>query len=281
MFPSAPRVGIVLPSPFVDVIDPACSSPDRPVKSSSRILSSYLSQPRVAPHPLRHYDGSVKTTLRVPNEIPENTGAGAAHGIHPMADVAVDFRTNMEGYLTGLKAVLDALSRDDLCDMVDSLHRAHEEGRHVFVIGNGGSAATASHMACDLQKTVLGTPPRPGARRLKITALTDSVPLLTAWGNDAGYETVFAQQLENVANEGDLLVVITASGNSRNVVEAVKTARTLGLHTIGLLGFDGGRVKDLLDQAVIVSSDHYGHIEDAHLVVNHLITTYFQQLMSQ
>lgn len=198
-----------------------------------------------------------------------------------MAGTAPDFSTTLEEYLTGLKAVLDALPRDALCAIVDMLARAYEEGRQVLVIGNGGSAATASHMACDLQKTILGTPPRRDVRRFRIIALTDSVPLLTAWGNDAGYDTVFAEQLKTVANEGDLLVVITASGNSPNILEAVRIARELGLHTIGLLGFGGGKVKDLLDRAVVVPSDHYGHVEDVHLVLNHLITAYFQQLLNR
>jgi D-sedoheptulose 7-phosphate isomerase len=201
--------------------------------------------------------------------------------MHPMTDGTVDFRSALEEYLSGLKAMLDALPRDDLSAIAGALARAYAEGRHVFVIGNGGSAATASHMACDLQKTILGTPPRSDVRRFRITALTDNIPLLTAWGNDASYDAVFSEQLKNLANAGDVLIVITASGNSPNIVEAVKTARELGLHTIGFLGFEGGKVKDLLDQPVVVRSENYGFIEDTHLVLNHLLTAYFQQLVSR
>lgn len=197
-----------------------------------------------------------------------------------MTDSPPVFRTNLEDYLNGLKSVLDALPREDLNAVASALNRAYDEGRQVFVIGNGGSASTASHMACDLQKTVLGTPPRTDARRFRVIALSDNVPLLTAWGNDENYDTVFAEQLKNLANAGDLLIVITASGNSPNILEAVRTGRALGLLTIGLLGFAGGKVVDLLDEAVIVRSENYGFIEDAHLIVNHLLTAYFQQRVS-
>jgi D-sedoheptulose 7-phosphate isomerase len=198
-----------------------------------------------------------------------------------MSDSALDFTATLREYIAGLKAVLDALPGEQLREAAELIQRAYEEGRQVFVAGNGGSASTASHMACDLSKTVLGTPPRPNVRRFKIIALNDNVPLLTAWGNDASYDTVFAEQLRNLANPGDLLVVITASGSSPNIVEAVKAASDLGLHTIGLLGFDGGRVLPLLDQAIVIGSSHYGYIEDAHLMVNHFITDHFQRLVSR
>jgi len=193
---------------------------------------------------------------------------------------APDVRAEIRQHVTDLKAVLDSVPVDDVRGMIEALHHAYDQGRHVFVIGNGGSAATASHMACDLAKTTLGRPIRPAAKRFKIIALTDNVPLLTAWGNDASYETIFAEQLRNVANRGDLLIAITASGNSLNIVEAVKAARELGLQSIGLLGFDGGQVKELVDQAVVIDSDNCGHVEEVHMVVNHLITAHFQRAMS-
>jgi D-sedoheptulose 7-phosphate isomerase len=193
---------------------------------------------------------------------------------------APDPRAEIRQHITDLKAVLDSLPIDDVLGIIDALHHAYEQGGHVFIIGNGGSAATASHMACDLAKTALGRPIHPGAKRFKVISLTDNVPLLTAWGNDAGYELIFAEQLRNVANPGDLLIAITGSGNSLNIVEAVKAAKELGLRSIGLLGFDGGQVKDLVDQAVVIDSDNCGHIEDVHMVVNHLITVHFQRALS-
>ncbi len=183
-------------------------------------------------------------------------------------------------YLAGLRATLDRLPHDDVHAFARSLHDAYDRGAQVFVVGNGGSAATASHMACDLCKTVLGKAPD-GKKRFRVIALTDNVPLLTAWGNDVGYETVFAEQLKNFAQARDLLVVITGSGNSPNIVEAVHAARALGLRTVGLLGFDGGDVRRVLDQAIIVESDNYGYIEDAHMILTHLVTAYFKQTLNR
>jgi len=111
-------------------------------------------------------------------------------------------------------------------------------------------------------------------RRFKVISLVDNGPLMTAWANDMSYEVVFAEQLCSLANRGDLLVVITASGSSPNIVAAVKAATDLGLTRVGLLGFDGGVVRDLLDHCVIAYSDNYGYIEDAHISLLHLITAY-------
>jgi D-sedoheptulose 7-phosphate isomerase len=182
----------------------------------------------------------------------------------------------IQDYFGGLKVVMDALPPADVQAFIEYLASAYEDGRRVFIIGNGGSAATASHMACDLSKTVLGTPVNSQLKRFAAIALTDNVPALTAWANDVDYDLVFAEQLRNLADKGDLLVVITGSGNSTNIVEAARVARELGLKSFGMLGFDGGAVKGLLDHAVVVDSRHYGYIEDAHMVLTHLITAYFK-----
>ncbi|MBK9715262.1 MAG: SIS domain-containing protein [Kouleothrix sp.] len=192
---------------------------------------------------------------------------------------AIDPRTCILEYRSGLQAVLDGLAVDDIHEAIAYFHEAYDQGRQVFIVGNGGSAATASHMACDLAKSVLGRAGEANARRFKAIALTDNMPLVTAWGNDASYEHVFAEQLRNLANPGDLLVVITASGNSPNVVAAAKVASQLDLRSIGLLGFDGGVVRGLLDHAIVVASDNYGYVEDAHMILNHLITDYFKQVI--
>jgi D-sedoheptulose 7-phosphate isomerase len=190
----------------------------------------------------------------------------------------IDTRGSSLAYLGGLRAVLDDLPMDDVQAVIAALHQAYEDGRQVFIVGNGGSATTASHMACDLGKTVLGRGPMLPSKRFRAIALTDNVALLTAWGNDASYDTIFAEQLRNLARPGDLLIVITGSGNSPNIIEAVKAARELGVHPIGLLGFDGGIVRDLLHQSVVVGSANYGHIEDVHMILTHLITDYFKRV---
>ena len=138
-------------------------------------------------------------------------------------------------------------------------------GRVVFVVGNGGSAATASHFACDLSK---GTR-RDGPPTFHVVSLTDNVPLLTAWANDSGYDRVFSEQLTALARPGDLLVAISASGNSPNVVAAVDAARSCGIGVVGLSGRSGGRLARLVDVVVNVPSDRIEVVEDTHLVVAH------------
>jgi D-sedoheptulose 7-phosphate isomerase len=138
-------------------------------------------------------------------------------------------------------------------------------GRVVFVVGNGGSAATASHFACDLSK---GTR-RDGPPTFHVVSLTDNVPLLTAWANDSGYERVFSEQLTALARPGDLLVAISASGNSPNVVAAVDAARSCGMGVVGLSGRSGGRLVNMVDALVSVPSDRIEVVEDAHLIVAH------------
>ena len=138
-------------------------------------------------------------------------------------------------------------------------------GRVVFVVGNGGSAATASHFACDLSK---GTR-RDGPPTFQVVSLTDNVPLLTAWANDSGYERVFSEQLIALGRPGDLVVAISASGNSPNVVAAIDAARSCGMAVVGLTGRPGGRVAQMVDVVVNVPSDRIEVVEDAHLVVAH------------
>ena len=178
-------------------------------------------------------------------------------------------------YLADTRATLDGLSVQEIRAFIEALERAYREGRQVLIIGNGGSAASATHLAVDLSKTVLGRPVNRGAKRFRALALTTDVSVLTAWANDFSFDDVFAEQIEALGQPGDLLVVITGSGNSPNVVAGAVTAKRLGMRAIGLLGFDGGRVKDLLETHILVRSDDYGHVEDMHMVLVHLVTRYF------
>jgi D-sedoheptulose 7-phosphate isomerase len=180
-------------------------------------------------------------------------------------------------YFTGLKAVMDRIDLGQVAAFVAELERAYRDDRQIFLVGNGGSAGTASHMACDLAKTVLGKTPDRAKRRFRVMSLTDNIPLITAIGNDLGFEHVFTEQLVVFARAGDLLVVITGSGNSPNVVNAVRTAREMGLRTTGMLGFDGGEVLPLLDTPLLVPDFNYGFVEDLHMVLDHLVTGYFSR----
>ncbi len=178
-------------------------------------------------------------------------------------------------YLSSLKNELDGLPLKDVEAIADALYAAYQKDRWIFVFGNGGSAALASHLACDLGKgTHCPAPPKPGmnsVKRLKILSLTDSVPMISAWANDSSYENVFAEQIENYISSGDVAFGISGSGNSPNVLRALEAARAKGSVTVGLTGFDGGKMKPLLDIAAVAPASNMQQIEDAHLIMTHLI----------
>ena len=184
---------------------------------------------------------------------------------------------HVDSYLARLSAAVDALPRDRLELLGEMLFRAYENEKQVFTLGNGGSASTASHMAADLAKNTIG----PNMRRFRILSLNDNTSIMTALANDMGYENVFCEQLVNLITAGDLLVVISASGNSENVLKAMSYAQERSAQVVGLLGFDGGRAAALADLSIIVPSDHYGVIEDAHLIVNHIFVDYFRTRLAQ
>jgi D-sedoheptulose 7-phosphate isomerase len=179
-------------------------------------------------------------------------------------------------YLERLAAVLAGVPLGALAQAMALLERAHEDQRQVFIAGNGGSASTAMHMANDLMKGVA----KGGGSGLRAIALSDNVSLLTAIANDESYAEVFAGQLSALARPGDLLVVISASGNSPNILRAVEQARQLEVTTIGLLGMGGGTAASMVDCAVVVPADDYGPAEDAHLVCDHLMTAYLRRQAS-
>jgi D-sedoheptulose 7-phosphate isomerase len=174
----------------------------------------------------------------------------------------------VRNYLQGLKTVLDEVDRAAVARVIDLVWDAYRGGRRVFVLGNGGSAATASHWMCDLAKgcAVEGCP------RLKAMSLTDNVALLTALGNDIGYEHVFTEQLKVFMEPDDVVLAISVSGNSPNVLEAVRYAREHEATTVALVGCGGGGLADLVDVAVAVGSRNYGHVEDLHAVLSHLVS---------
>ena len=177
----------------------------------------------------------------------------------------VSLQTTLRDYWDEVADVAAAIDLTALEQAAVMLLTCQARGRVVFVIGNGGSAATASHFACDLSK---GTR-RDGPPTFHVVSLTDNVPLLTAWANDSGYDRVFSEQLTALARPGDLLVAISASGNSPNVVAAVDAARSCGMSVVSLSGRSGGRLAHLVDVLVNVPSDTIEVVEDAHLIVAH------------
>ena len=175
-------------------------------------------------------------------------------------------------YLAEAARVLTELPVSEVTAVGDRLLQAYLAGRLVVVLGNGGSASNASHFVCDLVKGTIVA----GRKGFRAMALSDNTPLATACANDYGYENVFKAQIRSMVSEGDVVVAISGSGNSENVLRAVRLARTLGATTIGLVGCGGGKLKDLVDLTVLVPSDNMEHVEDTHLVVFHLIKTYLR-----
>ncbi len=153
---------------------------------------------------------------------------------------------------------------------------AREADRTIFFFGNGGSASTASHFVIDIAKSTRKDLSVPARKRFRCVALNDNVPGITAWANDAEYARIFVEPLENLAVRGDVAVAISGSGNSPNVLAAVKAAREIGVTTIGLTGMGGGKLKELVDVPVIVPSGSMQHTEDVHLILLHLLTAYLR-----
>lgn len=183
----------------------------------------------------------------------------------------------LRGYLERLTATIEAMPAAELEQLSEMLYRAYTDGKQVFVLGNGGSASTASHMAADLGKNTIG----PNMRRFRIMSLNDNIPLLTALANDLGYEHVFSEQLQNLIQPGDVLIAISGSGNSPNVLRAMEYARSRSAQVAALLGFGGGKAAELADPSVVVDSDDYGVVEDAHLIINHILVEYFRQRLAE
>jgi len=183
------------------------------------------------------------------------------------ADDRVSFA---QQYLSELRSILVCVPVQDLARALEVLDGALDQRKFVFLVGNGGSAATASHMANDLQKGIATG----GGKGIRAIALTDNASLLTAIANDESYEEVFSGQLKCLASAGDVLIVFSGSGNSLNVVRAVETAHDMGLTTIGFLGMGGGKLSQMVDVSVVVPADSYGPIEDVNMVFDHLTMAY-------
>lgn len=174
-------------------------------------------------------------------------------------------------YRKRLLAALDTVDLDRVQALIEVFARARAEGHQIFVFGNGGSAATANHFACDIVKGASFARPQ----RFRILSLSEQVPTLTAYSNDVGYEAVFVEPLKNFARPGDVAMAISGSGNSENVIQAIDYANSIGCYTVGLSGFDGGRLHPIVDLGVHVPEDHMGRVEDAHFVICHMVCYHF------
>ncbi len=185
-----------------------------------------------------------------------------------------DIRNIAGKYLEELKGAIDSIDLDDVQKIAEMLIDAYKNDRRVFILGNGGSAATASHMACDLGKGTLRNVYDASEKRFQVISLTDNIPMMTAFANDLSYDDIFVQQLKNYVQKGDVVIGISGSGNTPNVIKALLYAKSAGAKTIGLLGFNtGGNAKDLVDHHIVIKSNSYGIVEDLHLALDHILTT--------
>ncbi|MCD6177969.1 SIS domain-containing protein [bacterium] len=189
----------------------------------------------------------------------------------------------MENYVkTFLEEValnLKKVSWKEIAKAMKILQTAYEADGKLFLIGNGGSAAIASHFANDLNKTVFGKKGEKKVKRFQAISLADNIPTLSAWANDVGYEYVFSEQLKNFAQEKDVLIAISSSGNSPNIIKAAQTAKSFHLPIIAFVGFDGGKLISLADAKIHVPSNSYAIVESCHGAICHHIITYFQELL--
>jgi D-sedoheptulose 7-phosphate isomerase len=177
-------------------------------------------------------------------------------------------KTVLEAHVEAVKVTLSRIPMPDVSRVVDAIRTAQVQGTHIYILGNGGSATTATHFACDLSKATVVK----GRRRLRVTSLTDNIALLTAVANDISYDDVFVEPIRSLVNPGDLVIAISASGNSPNVLKGIGAAREQGAVTVGLVGCTGGRLIHMVDICVHVKHHDYGVVEDCHLVLEHAIT---------
>jgi D-sedoheptulose 7-phosphate isomerase len=182
-------------------------------------------------------------------------------------------REYVSAYFDKVRKIMEEVSADEVAEVIHVLSEAYDKGRTVFLCGNGGSASTASHWACDLGKGTVAE----GKPRFRALSIGDHQALLTAYANDCGYDTVFAEPIRSWAQPGDVVILITASGNSPNVLEAARAAREIGCTTVGLIGFGGGKLAKLVDCQITVSSREYGPVEDLHMILDHLISGFLRE----
>lgn len=178
-------------------------------------------------------------------------------------------------YINELKEALDLLDADEINRTISLLHDARLNGKQIFIMGNGGSASTASHFVCDLAKNTRVV----GAPSFRVIGLSDNMALLSAYANDEGFENVFAQQLKSLVQPGDIVVGISTSGKSPNVLKAIELANKERATTIGFTGFDSGKLGSMVDLHLHVSSDCIEHVEDIHLMLEHLIVKTLREMV--
>ncbi len=179
-------------------------------------------------------------------------------------------KSDLENFRNQLNAALAEVDLAELNEVITVIQRAHGNGKRIFVMGNGGSSATAAHLVCDMKYAEGKT------TKVRVTNLSDNTPLLTALANDEGYQDVFQRQLEQLLEHGDVVIAISVSGNSENILRAARFARDSGAATVGFLGSGGGRVARMIDHPVIISSRDFPVVESVHCVVTQMMAATFR-----
>jgi len=178
-----------------------------------------------------------------------------------------NFTQQINDYLENLKNALDNLDRKEINSLAELLLNAYRENKQIFVMGNGGSAANASHFACDINKSSKYNK----SKNFKVISLNENVPILMAYANDYGYEQVFVEQLKNLLQEGDIVIAFSGSGNSPNIINAIEYANLKNCTTVGITGYDGGILKKISTLSVNADVDDMQISEDIHLILNHIM----------
>lgn len=188
----------------------------------------------------------------------------------------MQFIPQAQEYLNRLSAVISNFNLDTYDQMVKVLLDAYHRQAQIFVMGNGGSGATASHLACDINKGCCLNLDK----KFKMICLNDNIPTMLAYANDLSYEVVFAQQLKNFFKKGDVVIGISGSGNSQNVLNAIKYAAAHGGRTLGWCGFGGGKLAELVELALVVDSNDMQQVEDGHMIVAHMLMQHLYKALN-
>ena len=178
-------------------------------------------------------------------------------------------------YLEELKGLLDAFPHDRFEEIAEAILSAYDNEKQIFIMGNGGSGSTASHFACDINKGCCFDV----EKKFKVICLNDNIPTMLAYANDLSYDKVFVEQLKNFLKPGDVVIGISGSGNSENIIQAVSYAKENGAKTIGLTGFDGGRLVGTADIPLVASMNDMQKVEDIHMIVVHILMQYMDKAL--
>ena len=179
----------------------------------------------------------------------------------------MDIRTPISNYLDSLDATINNLDRGEVAQLITLIFKTYKNNKQIFVMGNGGSSSTASHFVCDLNKGVSYGKDK----KIRAIGLTDNVPSCTAYSNDVSYDDIFSEQLKNFLNPGDLVIAISGSGNSKNILKAVEYANSKKITTVGLTGYDGGKLKKIAKFSANTNINDMEISEDLHLSLCHIV----------